>query len=167
MESDVLVLRSQDFDVPELGPPAQEGADANELTDMVKPEMLKDIQRPNLGPNGSAGSSGVPKKNKNIMRIVEIPGVYLTWNMEYLEKKNVLVFDSYVDDGVCVGSFPFSNLNMGTDFLVKEFRRHSVVEYNRLITESRRGNSWSRCEKWPEWNYIFIKCLRWFVRRRK
>lgn len=78
MESDVLVLRSQDFDVPELGPPAQEGADANELTDMVKPEMLKDIQRPNLGPNGSAGSSGVPKKNKNIMRIVEIPGVYLT-----------------------------------------------------------------------------------------
>ena len=55
----VLVLRSQDFDV-EPAPPAQEGVDGNELTDMVKPEMLKDRFpfQPTKTWDPTAGSSG-------------------------------------------------------------------------------------------------------------
>jgi len=65
MESDVLVLRSQDFDVPELGPPAQEGADANELTDMVKPEMLKDrFNDPTWDPTGPREVQGCQRKTR-------------------------------------------------------------------------------------------------------
>ena len=68
---------------------------------------------------------------------------------------------------VYLGSFPFSNLNiLGTDVLVKEFRRHSVIEYNRLITESRRGNS-CPCEKDLSVTTSSLNACDEFVRRRK